>query len=93
MEIRFPDVDHLHRWTAAEKPRIVEKTSEDQASNSIVVWCNGVASISLCHRRRLILEGGSVEVNVKADVTSIKVVRQLDDRIRELERSLGHKAL
>ena len=39
------------------------------------------------------LEGGSVAVTEDDDVTSNKVVRQLEDRIRELERHLGRKTL
>jgi transposase len=39
------------------------------------------------------LEGGSVAVTEDDDVTSNKVVRQLEDRIRELERHLGCKTL
>ena len=39
------------------------------------------------------LEGGSVAVTEDDDVTSNKVVRQMEDRIRELERHLGRKTL
>lgn len=81
------------RWTAAEKLRIVEETLEDQASISIVARRNGVAPNLLYRWRRLMLEGGSVAVTEDDDVTSNKVVRQLEDRIRELERHLGRKTL
>ncbi len=39
------------------------------------------------------LEGGSVAVSEDDAVTSNKVVRQMEDRIRELERQLGRKTL
>ena len=39
------------------------------------------------------LEGGSVAVTEDDDVTSNQVVRQLEDRIRELEQHLGCKTL
>jgi len=39
------------------------------------------------------LEGGIVAVTEDDDVTSNKVVRQLEDRIRELERHLGRETL
>jgi transposase len=39
------------------------------------------------------LEGGSVAVTEDDDVTSNKVVRQLEYRIRELERQLGRTML
>lgn len=81
------------RWTAAEKLRIVEETLDDRASISVVARRNGVAPNLLYRWRRLMLEGGSVAVAEDDEVTSNKVVRQLEDRIRELERQLGRKTL
>ena len=81
------------RWAAAEKLRIVEETLEDGASLSVVARRNGVAPNLLYRWRRLMLEGGSVAVSEDDDVTSNRVVRQLEERIRELERHLGRKTL
>jgi transposase len=81
------------RWTAAEKLRIVEETLDDRASISVVARRNGVAPNLLYRWRRLMLEGGSVVVTDDDDVTSNKIVRQMEDRIRELERHLGRKTL
>jgi transposase len=39
------------------------------------------------------LEGGSVAGTGDDEVTSNKAVRQMEDRIRELERQLGRKTL
>ena len=39
------------------------------------------------------LEGGSVAVTNDDDVTSNRVVREMDARIRELERQLGRKTM
>jgi transposase len=39
------------------------------------------------------LDGGAVAVTGDDDVTSNKMVRQMQDRIRELERQLGRKTL
>jgi len=39
------------------------------------------------------LEGGSVAVSGDDDVTSNRLVRQMEQRIRELERHLGRKTL
>jgi transposase len=39
------------------------------------------------------LEGGSVAVTGDDEVTSNKTVREMDARIRELERQLGRKTL
>ena len=87
------DGGRRRRWTAAEKLRIVEETLDDRASISVVARRNGVAPNLLYRWRRLMLEGGSVAVSEDDDVTSNKVVRQMEDRIRELERQLGRKTL
>jgi transposase len=87
------DGGRRRRWTAAEKLRVVEETLDDRASISVVARRNGVAHNLLYRWRRLMLEGGSVAVSEDDDVTSNKVVRQLEERIRELERQLGRKTL
>jgi transposase len=87
------DGGRRRRWSATEKLRIVEETLDDRASISVVARRNGVAPNLLYRWRRLMLEGGSVAVSEDDDVTSNKVVRQLEDRIRELERQLGRKTL
>ncbi|MCC5974718.1 MAG: IS3 family transposase [Rubellimicrobium sp.] len=87
------DGGRRRRWTAAEKLRIVEETLDERASISVVARRNGVAPNLLYRWRRLMLEGGSVAVAEDDDVTSNKIVRQMEDRIRELERQLGRKTL
>lgn len=87
------DGGRRRRWSAAEKLRIVEETLDDRASISVVARRNGVAPNLLYRWRRLMLEGGSIAVSEDDDVTSNKVVRQLEDRVRELERQLGRKTL
>lgn len=87
------DGGRRRRWTAAEKLRIVEETLDDRASISVVARRNGVAPNLLYRWRRLMLEGGSFAVAEDDAVTSNKVVRQLEDRIRELKRQLGRKTL
>ena len=87
------DGGRRRRWSAAEKLRIVEETLDERASISVVARRNGVAPNLLYRWRRLMLEGGSVAVSEDDDVTSNRVVRQLEDRIRELERQLGRKTL
>jgi transposase len=39
------------------------------------------------------LDGGAVAVSEDDDVTSNRAVRQMEERIRELERQLGRKTL
>jgi transposase len=87
------DGGRRRRWSAAEKLRIVEETLDERESISVVARRNGVAPTLLYRWRRLMLEGGSVAVTGDDDVTSNRAVRQMEDRIRELERQLGRKTL
>ena len=87
------DGGRRRRWSSAEKLRIVEETLDGRESISVVARRNGVAPNLLYRWRRLMLEGGSVAVAGDNDVTSNRTVRQLEDRVRELERQLGRKTL
>ena len=87
------DGGRRRRWSSVEKLRIVEETLEDGASISVVAGRNGVAANLLYRWRRLMLDGGAVAVSGDDDVTSNRAVRQMEERIRELERQLGRKTL
>lgn len=78
--------------TAGSPPRsyrIAEETLDERTSISVVARRNGVAPNLLYRRRRFMLEGESAAVSGNDEVTSNKVVLQLEDRVRELERHLG----
>lgn len=64
---------------------------EYQANISIFAGRNGLCPNLLYYRRSFILEGGSVAVTGNDNVTSDKVVRQFEDRIREPKRHPGRK--
>ena len=87
------DGGRRRRWSASEKLRIVEETLDEGASISVVARRNGVAPNLLYRWRRLMLEGGAVAVSEDDDVTSNRAVRQMEERVRELERQLGRKTL
>lgn len=87
------DGGRRRRWSAAEKLRIVEETLDGRASISVVARRNGVGANLLYRWRRLMREGGSVAVTDDDDVTSNRVVREMEARIRELERQLGRKTM
>ena len=88
------DGGRRRRWTAAEKLCIVEETLDGRTSVSVVARRNGVGANLLYRWRRLMLEGGSVAVtDDDDDVTSNRVVREMEGRIRELERQLGRKTM
>ena len=87
------DGGRRRRWSTAEKLRIVEETLDEGASISVIACRNGVAPNLLYQWRRLMLDGGAVAVSEDDDVTSNRAVRQMEERIRALERQLGRKTL
>jgi transposase len=87
------DGGRRRRWSSSEKLRIVEETLYDGESISAVARRNGVAPNLLYRWRKLMLEGGSIAVTGDDSVTSNKAVREMEARIRELERQLGRKTL
>lgn len=87
------DGGRRRHWSTPEKLRIVEEMLDGRESISVVARRNGVAPNLLYRWRRLMLEGGSVAVAGDDDVTSNRQVREMDNRIRELERQLGRKTL
>jgi transposase len=87
------DGGRRRRWSSPEKLGIIEETLEDNASISVLARRNGVALNLLYRWRRLMLEGGAVAASGDDDVTSNRAVRQMEERIRELERQLGRKTL
>ena len=87
------DGGRRRHWSAADKLRIVDETLDDRASVSVVARRHGVAPNLLYRWRRMMLEGGSVAVADDGEVTGNKTVRQMEERIRELERQLGRKTL
>ena len=87
------DGGRRRRWPAVEKLRIVEETLYDGESISAVARSNGVAPNLLYRWRKLMLEGGRIAVTGDDSVTSNKTVREMESRIRELERQLGRKTL
>ena len=79
-------------WPAEEKVRIVEATLGGESISS-VARRNAVAPNLLYRWRRLMLEGGTIAVSSDDSVTANRTVRQLEARMRELERQLGRKTL
>ena len=87
------DGGRRRRWSASEKLLIVEEAMFEGESISAVARRNGVAPNLLYRWRKLMLEGGSIAVAEDDSVTGNKTVREMEARIRELERQLGRKTL
>ena len=86
-------VQRRRRWPTAEKIRLVEETMQPGMSVSYVARRAGVAPSLLFNWRRRMLEGGLQAVQADEDVVGTSRVRELERRVRELERLLGRKTM
>lgn len=87
------DGDRQRRWPAAEKLQIVEETLEDGARIAIVARGNGVVPNRPVSLASPDAGWGTVAVSEDDNAAGNRAVRQLGERIRELERHLGRKTL
>ena len=81
------------RYTAEEKVRLVEQTMQPGMTVSAVARLHGVAPSLLFQWRRRMTEGGQEAVRADEEVVPLSRVRELEGRIRELERLLGRKTM
>ena len=81
------------RWTAGEKARMVEESSQPGMNVSYVARRHGVAPNLLFRWRKLMAAGGKAALDAGEQVVSITEVRALKKQIRELERLLGKKTM
>lgn len=102
----IPDGGRRRHWSETDRLRIVEGAEDqkrpqwgvyltdmyDGESISTVALRNGVAPNLLYRWRKLMLEGGSIAV-ADDSVTGDKIVREMETRIRELERQHGRKTM
>lgn len=86
-------VQRRRRWSAAEKVRLVEEASQPRMSVSFVSRRAGVAPSQLFAWKRRMAEGGQAAVAADEDVVSASQVRDLERKVRELERLLGKKTM
>jgi transposase len=86
-------VQRRRRWSAGEKVRLVEETMQPGLSVSYVARRAGVAPGLLFSWRRRMLEGGLQAVATDEDMVGSSRVRDLERRVRELERLLGRKTM
>ena len=86
-------VQRRRRWSVAEKVRLVEETLQPGMSVSFVARKHGLSPSLLFKWRQRMAAGGREAVRVDDEVIGATRVRQLEERIRELERLLGRKTL
>ena len=86
-------VQRRRRWSVAEKIRLVEETLQPGMSVSFVARTHGLSPSLLFKWRQRMAAGGREAVRVDDEVIGATRVRQLEERIRALERLLGRKTL
>ena len=86
-------VQRRRRWTTAEKVRLVEEAMQPGSSVSYVARCAGISPSLLFSWKRRMLEGGYQAVQADEDVVGTSKVRELERRVRDLERLLGRKTM
>lgn len=86
-------VQRRRRWSAAEKVRLVEETMQPGSSVSFVARRTGISPSLLFRWKRRMVEGGHEAVQADEDVVGASRLRELEKRLRELERLLGRKTM
>ena len=86
-------VQRRRRWSAAEKLRLVEEAMQPGSSVSLVARQVGLAPSQLFAWKRRMLEGGQAAIQADEDVVGASRVRELEKRVRDLERLLGRKTM
>ena len=85
--------ERQRRYTAEEKVRLVEETARPGRTVSAVARLHGVSPRHLFGWRRRMAEGGLEAVRADEDVVPASRVRELEAKVRELERLLGRKTM
>ena len=86
-------VQRRRRWSTAEKVRLVEEAMQPGMSVSFVARRACVSPSQLFAWKRRMLEGGHAAVQADEDVVGTSRVRDLEKRVRDLERLLGRKTM
>jgi transposase len=86
-------VQRRRRWSVAEKVRLVEEAMQPGMSVSSVARRAGISPSQLFDWKRRMLEGGHAAVEADEDVVAASKVRELEKRVRDLERMLGRKTM
>ena len=89
----FSQIQRRRRWSVDQKLAILAEAAQPGMSISYVARRHGISSSLIFGWRRRMTEGGKEAVRADDDVVARAEVRELQKRIRELERVLGKKTL
>jgi transposase len=85
--------EHWGRYTADQKLRLVEEAMLPSRTVSAVARMHGVSPSLLFGWRRRMSEGGKAAIKADDEVVAASHLRELEGRIRDLERLLGRKTM
>ena len=85
--------ERRRRYSANEKLALVDATTQPGMTVSAVARQHGVSPSLLFKWRQLMSQGGQVAVKADEQVVAASKLRDLEQRVRELERLLGRKTL
>ncbi len=86
-------VERRRRWSIEEKRSIAQETHLPGMSVSLIARKHGINPSQLFTWRRLMEEGALEGIRSEEGVVPKGRVRELESRVRELERILGRKTL
>ena len=89
----FSQIQRRRRWSVDQKLAILAEAAQPGMSISYVARPHGISSSLIFGWRGRMTEGGKEAVRADDDVVARAEVRELQKRIRELERVLGKKTL
>jgi len=89
----FSQIQRRRRWSVDQKLAILAEAAQPGMSISYVARRHGISSSMVFGWRRRMTEGGKEAVRADDEVVARAEVRELEKRIRELERVLGKKTL
>jgi transposase len=85
--------ERRRRYSAEQKLALAEETMQPGMTVSAVARQHGVSPSLLFKWRQLMSQGGRVAVKADESVVAARRARDLEQRVRELERLLGRKTL
>jgi transposase len=89
----FSQIQRRRRWSVDQKLAVLTEAAQPGMSISYVARRHGISPSRVFGWRRRMAEGGKEAVRADDEVVARTEVRELQKRIRELERVLGKKTL
>lgn len=86
-------VERRRRWSIEEKQKIIEETYIPGFSVSLVARKYGITPSQLFRWRQLMEDGALKGISSQDELVPKSQVKELERKVRELERMLGRKTL